>query len=165
MKIGHTRTHTRISLTQSEYEHLGSPTHGSAILLGADGRLKIIGGTSGSQVYPQATNSTHPWAFSLRRGHEFGKGRPFFGSEVVGSRHSACGAIYSDPPKMDVPVMDRSYGRRPTSVAKPTPTSPPEVSLKTAVEVINRHKDTLGRDLVISIDADGFLELLHRTGR
>ena len=73
---------------------------------------------------------------------------------------------------MKRPVIERTFDpkdivdRRAAALASTKPTTAPDaMRICSLVDEINAAKTALGKNFIISVDADGYLEVLTRAGR
>lgn len=168
MLVSNTLTGTYLHFTQQEIEHVGGlgvridvemSSYNWQILPRISGRYRLIAqknnrGHPGRLIMPQRSDLNHwgatSWSTALKEGRIV--------TLTVGS--------------MDTPLVDR----RPTEPLIPrrekeilTPMviqhDMPSFSLRDAIEEVNRHRDRLGDQLVLSIDRAGFLRAMVEYGR
>lgn len=126
----------------------------------------------GGRVYNRKDEG-YPFAFGIPDRHPFliSVG-VHFGTEVVNLHGFENGRLcYS------LPTMNRNPIRRPNVTGKPkskalVPVTQaqaiierPMITLDAAVQFINDRKDQMGKNFIISVDSNGYLEVLQRSGK
>ncbi len=178
MKIANTPAGARVALTRDELEKIGRPKRGA--LLFEQGRLFIVPDNGEDPAMERLGGSIHnrkdegyPFAFGIPDRHPFliSVGT-HFGTEVVNLQGFENGRLcYS------LPTMNRNPIRRPNVTGRPkskalVPVDPtpaiierPMINLDMAVQFINDRKDHMGKNFIISVDSNGYLEVLQRSGK
>lgn len=171
MKIGNTQAGLRVALTTNEFKMLGSPTRVALRYLSESKQLSMVGNPRGpsASVFDRNNDATHPYSISFGKEHPWGRLQTLFGTEVVnGAAKLGDNELLFPLPTQSFPVQRRSAKPKGPLVKSSAPVPTEELhslTLDAAVDLINTRKTLKGANLILSIDDDGFLEVMQRSGK